>query len=186
MKRSSIQLVPRAPVELDSEVLARVARGDMAALGCLYDRYAVEILRFVRRASFADDAEDIVQNTFLRAARIAGTFDPAAVSARPWLFAIAARLLQERKRSVRRFAAAMFGLANQRRTASSASGESSTDFERALATLSEPKRIVMVLAEVEGFTCEEIGLMLEVPVGTVWTRLHHARRELRSFFAEDI
>ncbi len=185
MKRSSPRLVSPTPIAADAAILARIARGEMAALGELYDLYAAVLLRFVRRASLGVDPEDIVQATFLRATRIAATFDAAAPSARPWLFSIAARLLQERKRSLRRRAAAMFGFANQARLGSHAPRETSSDFERALDKLSEPKRIVLVLAEVEGFTCDEIARMLEVPVGTVWTRLHHARRELRSFFAED-
>ena len=43
---------------------------------------------------------------------------------------------------------------------------------------------MLLLAEVEGFTCEEIAAMLAVPVGTVWTRLHHARRQMRAFYEE--
>ena len=38
----------------------------------------------------------------------------------------------------------------------------------------------MLMAEVEGLTCEEIARALAIPVGTVWTRLHAARRELSS------
>ena len=53
------------------------------------------------------------------------------------------------------------------------------DVERALARLSEAKRITLLLAEVEGLTCPEIAELLAIPIGTVWTRLHAARRELR-------
>ena len=53
------------------------------------------------------------------------------------------------------------------------------DLERALKELSEAKRITLLLAEVEGLSCPEIAAALAVPVGTVWTRLHAARRELR-------
>ena len=55
----------------------------------------------------------------------------------------------------------------------------SLDLERALERLSAPKREVLLLAEVHGFSGEEIATMLGVPIGTVWTRLHHARREMR-------
>ena len=58
------------------------------------------------------------------------------------------------------------------------------DLERGLGELSDAKRVVLILAEVEGYTCEEIAGMLRVPVGTVWTRLHHARKELRAFYGE--
>ena len=51
--------------------------------------------------------------------------------------------------------------------------------ERALARLSEAKRVTLLMAEVEGLSCDEIAQALEIPIGTVWTRLHAARRELR-------
>jgi RNA polymerase sigma-70 factor (ECF subfamily) len=54
-----------------------------------------------------------------------------------------------------------------------------TDVERALAQLSEAKRLTVLMAEVEGMSCAEIATTLDVPIGTVWTRLHAARRELR-------
>jgi RNA polymerase sigma-70 factor (ECF subfamily) len=51
---------------------------------------------------------------------------------------------------------------------------------RALRTLSDAKRDVLLLADVEGFSAPEIAEMLKIPVGTVWTRLHHGRKELRA------
>jgi RNA polymerase sigma-70 factor (ECF subfamily) len=56
------------------------------------------------------------------------------------------------------------------------------DIEKALQALSEPKRVVLLLADLEGFTCAEIAEMLGIAVGTVWTRLYHARREMRDFY----
>ena len=66
-----------------------------------------------------------------------------------------------------------------------ASLQARTDVERALATLSEAKRVTLLLAEVEGLTCQEIADALAVPIGTVWTRLHAARRELRNTLEGD-
>jgi RNA polymerase sigma-70 factor, ECF subfamily len=54
-----------------------------------------------------------------------------------------------------------------------------SDVGRALLTIAEPKRVAFLMAEVEGLTCPEIAATLGVPIGTVWTRLHAARRELR-------
>jgi RNA polymerase sigma-70 factor (ECF subfamily) len=45
--------------------------------------------------------------------------------------------------------------------------------------LTEPKRITFLMAELEGLTCPEIAEALGIPIGTVWTRLHAARSELR-------
>jgi len=58
--------------------------------------------------------------------------------------------------------------------------ELQSDLRTSLSRLSADKRTVLVLAEVEGFSGEEIAQMLGIPVGTVWTRLHYARRQLRS------
>ena len=49
--------------------------------------------------------------------------------------------------------------------------------ESLIAGLSEKRRAVLVLFELEGCTGEEIGEILDVPINTVWTRLHHARRD---------
>jgi RNA polymerase sigma-70 factor (ECF subfamily) len=164
----------------DAQVLSRVADGDVAALGLLYDRYAVSLLRFARRLE-RHEAEDIVQTVFMRVLRVAPTFDPNAPSARPWLFAITARVAQERRRALRRWAAALARLASQSSRPPATIPVTDGDLQRGLSQLSAAKRSVLLLAEVEGFACEEIASMLSIPVGTVWTRLHHARRELRRF-----
>jgi RNA polymerase sigma-70 factor (ECF subfamily) len=60
-----------------------------------------------------------------------------------------------------------------------------SEVERALVRISEPKRITFLMAEAEGMTCPEIAEALQIPVGTVWTRLHAARRELRKALEGD-
>jgi RNA polymerase sigma-70 factor (ECF subfamily) len=130
----------------------------------------------------AGDAEDIVQSAFVRAVRMAPSYDGRGPTARPWLFGIAARLVQERRRSLGRFARALLRLRPPGGSPWLAPRVHPLDLERGLSRLSQAKRVVIVLAEVEGFSCDEIARMLDVPVGTVWTRLHHARRELRRHY----
>jgi RNA polymerase sigma factor (sigma-70 family) len=175
----------RATLPTDATVLARVAQGDVAALGILYDRYAVALLSFARRVD-RHEAEDIVQTVFLRVLRLAASFNPTATSARPWLYAITARVAQERRRALKRRAAALLRMAvRPARNSEGSSFDARTDMERGLLGLSVAKRTVLVLAEVEGFSGEEIADMLGIPLGTVWTRLHHARNELRAFHTGD-
>ena len=181
MKPRTLRLVAaREPGAPDTIALDRVARGDLGALGSVYDRHATSLLRFVARAAGSHDAEDLVQQTFILAAKAALTYDGRGESARPWLYGIAARLIQQRRRSIARFARAVLRLSEVATRVHDPAP--SSDIERGLRALSDAKRVVIVLAEIEGYMCEEIASMLGIPVGTVWTRLHHARRELRTFY----
>lgn len=184
MKRASLRLVTPEARSDDADHVARSARGDVGALGALYDAHANALLRFVSRLVGDDEAEDVVQETFLRVSRAAAGYDARQASARPWLFGIAVNVVKERKRAFARLARALGRLRDHAVDASTGVEAPSSDVDRALARLSEAKRAVLVLAELEGFSGDEIARMLDVPVGTVWTRLHHARRELREFLGE--
>ena len=86
----------------DAEALERIAAGDVGSLAALYDRHARALLGFASRAVGSLDAEDVTHTVFVRAARLAGTYDARATSARSWLFGIAVKVIQERRRSLRR------------------------------------------------------------------------------------
>ena len=184
MKERVLRIVTSGSSASDGELVARIADGDLGALGMLYDRYAAMLLGFARKHSPAEDAEDVVQIAFLRAVDAARRFD-CERSAKPWLFGIAVQVLRERRRALRRLCLALAEVARWPRAFGSGAEGAARDLSRALAKLSEAKRTVVLLAEVEGFSCQEIATILGVPVGTVWTRLHHARRELRASFEEN-
>ncbi len=180
---------PEPREESDAELLARVAGGDIEALGKIYDRHHPSVLRFISRVSaHTADAEDVLHATFLTVAKIAGTYD-GRVSCRPWLMGIAVRTMQQRRRGAARFARMLTGFArwssgahHDPRPVLEARGELDA-VARALSEMSEAKRVVLLMAEVEGVPCEEIARALGIPIGTVWTRLHAARRELRGALA---
>ena len=169
----------------DASALEELSRGQISALGVLYDRYQASVASFVRRATNdASDVEDLVHATFMTAAKAAGNFD-GRQSCRPWLVGIAARLLFRRKRGLSRWARALRELTFReadRYTDPHRELSARDEVQRlstALELLSEPKRVVLLLAESEGLSSEEIATALQIPIGTVWTRLHHARRDLR-------
>jgi RNA polymerase sigma-70 factor (ECF subfamily) len=165
----------------DPEIMQRLASGDVGALGVLYDRYHAPLRSFIARVTRdAEDVDDLVHGTFLAAAESAGRYDGRA-SCRPWLIGIAVHLLRRRRQTLGRFLAVLStlrGIAMPSRDPRPALF-ARTDVERALRRLSEAKRLTVLMAEVEGLSCAEIATALGVPIGTVWTRLHAARRELR-------
>jgi RNA polymerase sigma-70 factor (ECF subfamily) len=181
--REAREASARAP---DPDLMQRLADGEIGALGELYDRYHEGLRRFFARATAdAADVDDLVHATFLTAAKAAGRYD-GRPSCRPWLVGIAVRLLRRRRRA---FGKLLAVLSSIRGTAPATADprpalHARSAIERALGRLSEAHRIPLLMAEVEGFSSPEIAAALGVPVGTVWSRLHAARRELREALEE--
>jgi RNA polymerase sigma-70 factor (ECF subfamily) len=179
--RSNRQSAERAPAASDAELMRQLAAGQLGALGALYDRYQAAVRSFIARATRdAHDVDDLLHATFLSAAKCAQRYDGRACC-RPWLIGIAAQLLRRRRRAVGRFVAVLSALKGSLQAESDPRPalQARSDVERALARISEAKRITLLMAEVEGLSCDEIAQALEIPIGTVWTRLHAARRELQ-------
>jgi RNA polymerase sigma-70 factor, ECF subfamily len=138
------------------------------------------------------DADDLVQETFLRAFRGWHTYRPGS-DARRWLFTICKHaFLRSRERAERVVeldadpgleAIAAARLHNAIRAAG---GDDLFDrldlapaIERAIAALPEAFRVAVVLVDVEGYAYDEAAAVLEVPIGTVRSRLFRARRLLQ-------
>lgn len=172
----------------DALAMARLAGGDIEALGELYDRHQGAVRRFATRMTgSADEGDDLVHATFLAVMKTAEHFDGHR-SCRAWLLGITARLVKRQRTSGARWARLLTGFQPPEPTwASDPEGALGTrrDVESALSRLSEAKRVVLLMAEVEGLRGEEIAEALEIPIGTVWTRLHHARRELLSILGRE-
>ena len=158
--------------------MRRLAGGDTGALGELYDRHSRSLRRFLARATAdAEDVDDLVHATFLAAGEIAARYD-GRLCCRPWLIGIAAQLLRRRRRTFGRLFAFLSSLA-ARRPAASIHGRRcrrARDVERALLALSEPKRITLPDGRGRGDDLPGDRGGAQIPIGTVWTRLHAARR----------
>ena len=175
----------------DADVLARIAAGELSSLGVLFDRYAIDVRRFIARLGIGPgDVDDLTQATFLLVAQAASSFRGSA-SGRAWLFGLAANVVRRHRRSLARVAARIAAWATELRADSPATPESTSDVgeraalaARALTRLPAKKREVFVMVVMEDLTAEEVATTLGIPIGTVWTRLHHARRALRAHLEE--
>jgi RNA polymerase sigma factor (sigma-70 family) len=184
--RDDAEIRREAENESDAELLSRVGQGELSPLGVLYDRYHDSVRQFVGWAIGGDvHADDLTHEAFLALARIAGRYD-GRESARPLLIGIASKLVQEHRRGRARWSEVVqsFASATAERTIPTPENTASVTeemrrFDEALARLSEEKRLVVLMAEGEGLSGEEVARALEIPIGTVWTRLHYAREELR-------
>ena len=138
------------------------------------------------------EAEDLVQETWLRALRHFDQFDPGS-NCRAWLLTILRnaflnRVRREGREILESDMAATEAGAARLEEASVARSSPEEDFfqtvlhgdvDRALKTLSPPFRLVVTLADLEGLTYKEIAQVLGCPIGTVMSRLSRARQLLR-------
>jgi RNA polymerase sigma-70 factor (ECF subfamily) len=165
-------------MESDEELMAAIARGEERALAALVGRYAERLHAFlVRVTGSRDDADDLLQDAWIRVARGAPTFDPRR-RARPWLYGIAANLARDlqRRRGVRLRAA------HELRSDPPppvVRPLDRIDLRERLARLPERLREVLVLRFYGDLDEAEMAEALGIPKGTVKSRLHGAIRELR-------
>jgi RNA polymerase sigma-70 factor (ECF subfamily) len=184
---------PAAPAgeELTDEALvAACATGDTAALAALFDRHHRLVLRFVSRASSAapSDVEDLAQSTFLEMWRSSPQFS-ARGSARSWMLGIAANLVRHYVRGEIRRRSAMAGLAERPERGAARPDDLAARRQllhrlgAALAALPHDLRVAFVLCDLEEVPAVEAARALGVRQGTMWRRLHDARRRLRDILA---
>lgn len=137
------------------------------------------------------DAEDLVQDALLRAYRSYGTFTPGS-NARAWMHQILRNTWISKHRAAQRRVTEvpMDGLAEplgdgpgaraaQSAELTSLAAQPDTEVKAAMAALNADFRMVVYLADVEGRPYAEIADMMDTPVGTVMSRLHRGRRQLR-------
>ncbi len=129
------------------------------------------LLRVARRLTFDPaSAEDLVQETMLLAWRGFHGFQPGT-NARAWLFRI---LFNAFHAAARKQPAVASGL-----SAVHAKTQEAIEIAEALDALPIEQRTVLLMCVVEGFTCREAAGILDLPIGTVMSRLSRARQELR-------
>lgn len=164
----------------DLDLLRRSADGSGPAFHKLVDRHADRLFRLAMSLTGqVADAEDVLQETFTGAYRSAGTFKGES-SVGTWLTKILIRqiALWRRQRAGKR--TSELDQNDTPRSAGHVSGvEAKIDLQAALQQLSDEHREVLVLREFEQLSYEEIATMLEIPRGTVESRIHRARTELR-------
>jgi RNA polymerase sigma-70 factor (ECF subfamily) len=169
-----------------AEFLRRLKAGEARAFEELVRAYQHRVFAVaLRMLGNAGEAEEIAQEVFLRAHRALSEFRGDAKLS-TWLYTIASRLCLNHLGSGER-SATLFGEERLTRLRYEAGGPDAiveqTELEaalhRAIAELPDERRIVVVLRDLEGLSYEEIATALELPTGTVRSRLHRARLDLK-------
>jgi RNA polymerase sigma factor (sigma-70 family) len=155
--------------------------------GPLFDRHATVVHRYLARR-IGPDADDLLAETFLIAFRQRATYRKLHVDVRPWLFGIATNVLRRHARQEKRRYQALARAAVDRSGEPHATDDAvgrldaqslRRDLSAALAALNRGDRDVLLLTAWAELSYAEIAAVLNIPVGTVRSRLNRARRVTR-------
>jgi RNA polymerase sigma factor (sigma-70 family) len=147
------------------------------AFASIFDRHFDAVHGYARRRLGRALAEEIASETFIRAFDGRASFDRSRLDARPWLFGIAANLMRRHWRTERRRLHALGRL--QANGGEETSTEERADLVAALDALPAKEREALLLYALADLSYEEIADALDVPIGTVRSRLSRARDRIR-------
>ena len=170
------------PRPTDAELLTAAVEDPRAFLG-IFERHFDAVHRFISPQLDASAAEDATAEVFVRALRGAHSYAPEVSDARPWLFGIATNVIRAELRD--RYAGRSVSLELVAPRATHASDEERldevgrlADVQKAVALLSHDEREPLLLFAWLDLTYEEIAIALDLPIGTVRSRIARARKRL--------
>ncbi|MGI5491502.1 RNA polymerase sigma factor [Microtetraspora malaysiensis] len=178
--------LPADPVR-DADLIGE-SRTDPEAFAVLFDRYSSMLYRYVSQRLGPEVAEDLVGETFLIAFARRDRYDAAYPDARPWLFGIVTKLVSRHRRTeAARYRALLRSPADDvvdspaDRVAAGVTARSARPaLARALAALPARDRDVLLLFAWGDLSYEEVARALDIPIGTVRSRLNRARKKVRA------
>lgn len=170
------------PIHDEPALVERVRAGDGEAFAALVDRYSDQAFAVAYGyLQHAEDAEDLVQDAFIRALERIDTLRPGS-SFGAWFYRLLVNAALNRRRYLARRRTEVLpaeARAGDPLEAAAERGELRRRLARALNSLPEDLETVVILHDLEGFTHAEIAQVLEIPVGTSRSHLSRARRRLR-------
>ena len=179
----------------DAALVERALDNDLAAFEQLVTRYQNKIIGYAARMlNDATEAEDVAQETFIKAYRSLASFRGES-SFSTWLYRIATNLCIDRVRKIKRSPKSAYSLDDPLdpdedkggREVADTTFEPSISIEReevrrrvreTVAEMPEKLRAVIVMCDIQGMSYDHIAQVLDVPLGTVKSRLFHARADL--------
>ena len=170
----------------DAYLVQQLRDGDLEALGILYDRYRMLVYRTTLAITGDQDAaNDLLQDVFLRLYRYIDNVDVER-PLEPWLYRMSANLayswIKRNNRWMQQFEDFFDWLAGPGRDNPHEQVERQDEWfhlRKALQSLPVPQRTVLVLYYLNDLSVEEISEIMEIPNGTVKSRLHYGRMALR-------
>lgn len=175
------------PEVSDEDLMKQVRSGDRQAFDELMQRYQQPLLNFFQRMGVIHDAEDMVQDTFVKLYQSRKRYKQTA-GFKTFIYTIARRVSIDRHRKKMRRPEVEYddALETPHDLSRSPAGTAADriDVAEALLKLPETMRPVVILSVMEGLTMKEAAEVLGIPEGTVKSRLFHALKQLRNIITD--
>jgi len=177
---------PTVDQQLDRELILQLQAGDLEALGVLYDRHRHLVFRTALAITGDSEmASDLLQEVFLRLFRFAERIDPER-PIQPWLYRMTTNLsytwVKRRTRWLRFIQDMADRVILDKKPSPHLMAERDEGWrwiQQAITSLPIQQRVVVVLYYINDLSLQEIGEILDIPVGTVKSRLYYARTALK-------
>ena len=175
----------------DEQLMVHVQQGHQAALSTLYDRYVNRVYGMaLQKLADPAEAEDVTHDVFVNMWQRSSTFQPSRGQLSSWLLSVAHNQIVDTLRRRRRAGEAHEAIARDPAAASEVAredtaaiveqNEEAQQVRRALDTLPDDQQEVINLSYYQGYSQSEISQRLQVPLGTVKSRMRLAMAKLRS------
>lgn len=174
--------------QIEEKIVALLSRGDQRAIELLYEHYADTLFGVVMKITKNDEelAKDVIQEAFVNIWKNAKKYNPEKGRLFTWVLNITRNKALDKLRSLNRKPEIQdFDFSVYDHDGGGYSyGEDWMDIRKQVAKLDSDKRILIEHAYFLGFTQVEISENLDIPLGTVKTRMRAAMKQLRSIFGE--
>lgn len=194
MQARAVAVPPRGSSPAAPRAVARVVPEELT-IESVFRHYVDDVHRIVARllgpSAGRADVEDVVQLVFIAIQRALPRFRGESKLS-TWIYGVSARVVMTQLRGWRRHRRLLAALGDHLQSADTYTPEQSASERQELARvwrcllrIKPKKRVVYIMHELEDLSGNEIAEALEIPVATVWTRLHHARKELLAALARE-
>lgn len=184
--------INKEKARVEADLVSRIARKDKVAFAKFFELYATRVKAFLMRyGTELSDADDIAQDVMVQVWRRAETFDPSRATASTWVFTIARNRRIDKLRKIARAQPfkddPMFEPDPEPSAVEVMSAsQREAQVKAAMQNLSREQRQVIEASFFVGLSHGEVAEVLEIPLGTVKSRIRLAFKALRSALGEDI
>lgn len=171
---------------IEKEIVSLLERGDKKAINLLYENYADTLYGVIKKIISDDDtAQDVLQESFVKIWRYSKKYDATKAKLFTWLYRIAYNTAIDKVRSLKTKSdnEVQIETSSVYKITSNELNQDVLDIKKHLDTLDEKYQIVLHALFFEGMTQQEASEELDIPLGTIKSRLKIGLRELKKIYA---